>query len=205
MALAPAPPPTRRRSALLPLIAIVVFTLLSCALFGVLVVLPSYNKFIKRSRQSECFSTLQSLYRAQRAFYADNSRYTDQLEELGSMVRVERPNRYAYFLSARGPFVDRSRAQEVRPLDATGILADTYRHEELPTVSSGSALPPLAGNVQAGLAGTCPDCSITLVCVGDVDRDPTLDVWSVSTQERRTPTRTIDAGEPYNDVSDPQD
>jgi type II secretory pathway pseudopilin PulG len=58
----------------------------------------------------------------------------------------------------------------------------------------------LPANLRAelGVQGACPDCSITIACVGNVDGDEALDVWSISTVERGdTP-----AGVPRHDVDD---
>lgn len=38
--------------------------------------------------------------------------------------------------------------------------------------------------VAPGLRGTCPDCSLTIACVGNTDDDPELDLLSLSSQER---------------------
>lgn len=38
--------------------------------------------------------------------------------------------------------------------------------------------------VEPGLRGTCPDCTLTVACVGNTDDDPELDLLSVSSQRR---------------------
>jgi hypothetical protein len=52
--------------------------------------------------------------------------------------------------------------------------------------------------VDPGLRGTCPDCTLTIACVGNTDDDPELDLLSLSSRERYvfgdSPVR---AGETY--------
>lgn len=38
--------------------------------------------------------------------------------------------------------------------------------------------------VEPGMRGTCPDCTLTIACVGNTDDDPELDLLSVSSQQR---------------------
>jgi type II secretory pathway pseudopilin PulG len=57
---------------------------------------------------------------------------------------------------------------------------------------------PAGLRAELGVQGSCPDCSITIACVGNVDGDEALDVWSISTLERGdTP-----AGIPRHDIDD---
>ncbi|MBN1203907.1 MAG: DUF4190 domain-containing protein [Myxococcaceae bacterium] len=152
--------------------------------------------------QRECRTTLKGMYVRQGFLWKEHQRYTEDVAELNTPV--ERGNRYAYFLSTRGPFEDRSRAQEERPQGATGVLADSFKGpvDAAPAAEYTNAIPPLAGNVKPGLSGTCPRCDITLVCVGQLDGDTTVDVWSLSTKERQGPKGLIPAGEPYNESND---
>ena len=52
--------------------------------------------------------------------------------------------------------------------------------------------------VDPGVRGTCPDCTLTIACVGNTDDDPELDLLSLSSQDRYvfgdSPVR---AGETY--------
>ncbi|MHA7630128.1 hypothetical protein [Corallococcus sp. M7] len=59
--------------------------------------------------------------------------------------------------------------------------------------------------MKPGVEGTCPDCIVTAACVGNVDNDDTLDVWSISTVKRTAANGdTIEIGDPYNHVNDVQ-
>jgi hypothetical protein len=57
--------------------------------------------------------------------------------------------------------------------------------------------------VQPGVRGTCPDCTLTVACVGNTDGDDELDLLSLSSQERYVfgdlPVR---ADETYRHLSD---
>jgi hypothetical protein len=173
--------------------------------FFMLAVFPRLPWRRAYARQQECRTTLKGLYVGQQALFQQHQRYTEELAELGTPI--ERGNRYAYFLGTRGPFEDRSRAQEERPQGATGVLADSFKGpvEAAPADEYTKAIPPLAGKAQPGLSGTCPRCDITLVCVGQLDEDTTVDVWSLSSKERQGPEGPIPAGEPYNDSNDVED
>jgi hypothetical protein len=35
-----------------------------------------------------------------------------------------------------------------------------------------------------GLRGACPHCEITVACVGNLDDDPDVDVWTASSENR---------------------
>jgi hypothetical protein len=57
-----------------------------------------------------------------------------------------------------------------------------------------------------GINGTCPDCTFTAACVGNIDNDPEVDVWSVSTNERTGPGgQMIPAGEVFHEFDDVTD
>jgi hypothetical protein len=64
----------------------------------------------------------------------------------------------------------------------------------------GLCLPPLG---ELGVKGECPDSEVTVACVGNVDVDETLDVWSVSTRDRIGAAGTrVRAGEAMLHVED---
>ncbi len=56
---------------------------------------------------------------------------------------------------------------------------------------------------QLGLQGECPACQLTMACAAQLDADPTLDVWTVSTFERTGGNGArIPAGMPWVDSDD---
>jgi len=162
--------------------------------------IPNFIKFQARSKQVECKTNLKSLYTAQQSFYAEKSAYSTNIQELG--FSPDRGNRYAYFLFDVGQVEDRSSAAPTSGPGVTGVGVDTFKHREERPISY-SDLPPIAGEAKAGVHGQCPQCSFVAVCAGNLDKDRTLDVWSVSSEPRTAPNgEPIPAGMPFNDVND---
>lgn len=177
-----------------PLLGVVVAGMMAA------IAIPNYLKFEARSKQSECKSNLKAAFTAERSYFAEKDTFSPRMEEVGFMP--ERGNRYAYFFG-RGPVQDRSSSQAQAEPEAVAIAADTHRYKDTRSPRFDDIPKALAGGVQPGIEGDCPECTFTAVCVGNIDNDGTLDVWSVSTEEREGPGGvTIAPGEPYNDVSD---
>lgn len=132
--------------------------------------------------QSECRATLRALVLAQKAFFSRTQRYTDSLRELG--FRAPPGNQYAYLLSSPGA------DQGLLPSGADPRLGVGWKE-------------PIAGGGSIGIAGTCPECQVTVACVGQLDEDDALDVWSISTALRTTPQGShIPAEVPFHDRDD---
>lgn len=127
-------------------------------------------------------------------------RYSTDVAELG--LSPERGNRYAYVLDPAGKIL----MPCARHTGARGsiIAADSERFPEIRNDELLAGLPPvLAGGVKPGIKGVCPDCSFTVACVGNIDSDVVLDVWSLSSEDRVDERGDpIPAGEPHNDVND---
>ena len=58
-------------------------------------------------------------------------------------------------------------------------------------------LPPEL-RAATGLEGTCPDCNVTIACVANLDDDPDVDVWTISTKDRPEAAR----GTPIHHLKD---
>jgi type IV pilus assembly protein PilA len=169
-----------------------VLTLMAVPIWGVVaaVAIPAFFGYHGHSTQSECKTYLKSAFVAEKSYYAEKDRYSTNPVDVG--FGVEKGNRYLY------------RFAPERPLQEVGVAPDPAKvhvtAEELE-----SALPPNLRGI-TGVRGTCPDCDITVVCVGNVDQDPGLDVLSISTANRRTVTgQVVAAGVPWvhlNDVDD---
>lgn len=178
---------------------VLVFVMTGCD-FGLWVLSP-FVKGCRRSPVSECKSNLKALYTAQRSLFMEEERVSEFVAETG--FRPERGNRYAYFLSSHGPLEERTGSYVSSAPGARGIGVDVYKHG--PGAALGLAHLPakLAGGVTVGVHGQCPDCEFVAACVGNIDGDPTLDVWSIASFDRAAPDgEPIPAGESYNDVSD---
>lgn len=128
----------------------------------VAIAIPNFIKFQARTKQAECKTNLRSLYTAAATQLVDEGRLGN-LEELGLVA--EPRNRYAYVLQLPDDVVPVGERET--PLDAAA-LRDALR----------------SAGVEPGVQGKCPECDITAACVGNVDSDDTLDVWSISSIRR---------------------
>jgi type IV pilus assembly protein PilA len=176
---------------------------LGCMCTGILaaIAIPNFIKFQSRAKQAECRTYLKTFYVAQRTYNMEGQGYPRELSKAG--FSPERGNRYAYFVG-RGPMEDRSGPQATGTEEAQAIGVDTARYPDEQPITF-EQLPASVAQL-AGLSGECPDCNITMVCAGNIDRDSTLDVWSVSTGDRTLGDGTsVPAGEPFQHVNDVTD
>jgi type II secretory pathway pseudopilin PulG len=140
---------------------------------------PSFIRFQARARQAECRSNLKILVGQRERVQTPGG-----LQTLMEQMSLLQGNRYAYVSQL---------PQEVVP--------PAPRHPQPSTGALGAAFD--AAGVQPGIEGECPDCTLTVACVGNLDTDATLDVWSVSTTERTDAAGgAIPAGMPFNHVND---
>src|SRR6266849_8454536 len=86
------------------------------AIIGILAALaiPNFIRFQARSKQGEAKSNLKSMFTAERSFYQEKDRYSNQVDEIG--FAPERGNRYIYRLGDCAKTEDRSAAAVVRDL-----------------------------------------------------------------------------------------
>lgn len=142
------------------------------------IAIPNFIRFQSRAKQSECKSNLKAAFVAEKSLFAERDAYSVHLAELGFLP--ERGNRYLYLFNARGPVLEPG-----GPVDAThvGVGPDTARHPDANAITYRGQLPADL-DAELGVHGDCPDCDVTIACVGNIDNDDTLDVWSVSTRER---------------------
>ena len=187
-------------------VLIVVAALLAVPMFvaviGILaaIAIPNFIRFQARSKQSECRTNLKVLATASRGYFQEHQKHTSVLQDLG--FAPERGNRYAYF-AGPGTQEDRSMLQATRSPGDTQVGVDLHRFPGVAAVTEAQVPARLAGDVAPGVFGTCPDCNLVAVCVGNIDNDKVLDVWSVSLAERRGPSGDpIPAGMPFNDFND---
>lgn len=142
------------------------------------IAVPNFLKFGARSKQSECKSNLRALYIAQRAFFLERDVYSTDAAMMGFAPEM---TRYAYLI-APGQVV----APNMRGVEPRGLLEAT----------------PAGVRQAVGVKGTCPDCFATMACSGNIDGDPAVDVWTVSTIERVIGGEKVPAGEPHHDRDD---
>ncbi|ADO71220.1 pilin [Stigmatella aurantiaca] len=145
------------------------------------VVIPNFLKFQVRAKQAECKLNLSSLKLA-----ASMRMLEDQ--PVNSFQELDFDpgpgNRYAYVL--RLP-------DAILPVGASFPSLDPARIQ--------AALRD--AGVEPGVKGECPDCTLTFACVGNVDLDDTLDVWSITTGDRTDDSDTgAERGQPIHHVND---
>ncbi len=148
-----------------------------CCLGGAAIALPDFMKFESKSRQAECKANLKGLYTAERAWFAENQKFSSSFKAVG--FDPEPGNRYAYFIGTSGSLSHRNASKPpalTETDDAIGV--DLFRY---PGMHEGTAADvPFA----IGVFGKCPDCQFIAACVGNIDNDATLDIWSISSADR---------------------
>ena len=144
------------------------------------IAIPNFIKFQARSKQVECKTNLKVAFAAQQSYFAQKKQWATSAEELAF---APTNTRYLYRV---GP--------------------ESVVLPNMPNVVSGLALEvgyPKGFEEQLGSHGQCPDtCVVTMACAGNVDNDPTIDVWSVSSQQRVLKGETVPPGVPHNDRDD---
>jgi len=168
------------------------------------ITIPNFIRFQARSKQGECKANLKALYAAQKALMQKSHGYADKLGPLD--FSPERGNRYTYVIAPSGTLRvrDSDSGQTAASPDAVGVTVDTFKYVKARSFLWRDLPQTFAGGVHLGIAGTCPDhCSVTMACLGNIDNDPELDLWSISTEDRTAPDgERIPAGVPYNEVND---
>ena len=139
------------------------------------IAIPNLIRVQARAKQAECKMNLRNLAAAQVRYRAEHGQYATGFGALGFSVPAG--NRYAYLLSDA----------EVLPVD--------------PRYGAGR-IDPVSEARRRGLdLGAGPDLFLA-ACIGNVDNDPTLDVWTVSSEDRTGPEGVVPGGQPRNDVND---
>ena len=154
--------------------------MVAVAIVGILmaIAIPSFTRFQARSKQSEAKANLKALFVAQKSFMQEKERYSSLITEVG--FSPERNNRYAYYLNAGGPLLDRSAAVEAPVDGANGISVDTFRYVD--AEPDPATWPTSCGQTPA--VADSPTLSFVAGAAGDLDADDTIDHWTISDQSR---------------------
>lgn len=144
------------------------------------IAIPNFIKFQGKSKQSECKANLKSLFVAQKAYYAEKDAYGATAEEISFAPMGA--TRYLYIVGEDS---------KVPPT-----------HPEAKPASELLGMVPGGLRTTFGLSGQCPECNVTMACVGDPDNDGEPDVWTISTEAREVSGVNVPAGMPHNDVAD---
>ncbi len=185
--------------AMLAVLGLGALSLLCCLGTVVVVGTPGLFRIIAtppRSPQSEVKTYLKSAYTAERAYFGEKDDYAGEIEKMGFLP--ERGNRYLYLVTPGGDVLTPG-----APSGAHGLIAvDPMKVPAAVTSAYVAAIPP-ALLAEAGVHGTCPDaCWVTVIAVGNVDKDADLDVWSISTRDRTYGGVPVPAGQPFNHHDD---
>jgi type IV pilus assembly protein PilA len=179
-------------------VAALVVSAVAVPLWGVVaaVAIPAFVRAQARARQLDCTAQLQLALEAERRFFADHGRYSVHPAEVG--FGAEANTRSLLRFDNIGPLAT---AGQLPPADAVGFAPRADR-----TSTTVEALDEGLGievRQHLGIHGACPDCSIGLACAGNLDLDPALDVWSISSAERSAPGGpTVPAGAPFQHLDD---
>ena len=162
------------------------------------VAIRNFLRFGAKAKQVEVKTNLKAAWIAEKAWFNEHQTYSESLEEIQFLP--ERGNRYRYVLALD----NRVLVQGSRP--DGGLHSGVAVDERLaPRLSDATLLAAIPASLRAevGLRGSCPTaCRVTVVAVGDIDVDPTVDVWSISTEARVIDGESVPAGTPYKHVDD---
>jgi type IV pilus assembly protein PilA len=148
---------------------------------------------------NQCQRELRFAYTAAKSFHQEKDRFSVRIHEIG--FSPERGNRYAYFLAEAPRMQERRTEEQTRAPDEAGVEVDTFRGH--PAVTWADMPRSYAGSLRLGISGQCPACVLTIACGAQLDADPTLDVWSISTRDRIGPSgELIPEGQPYHEQAD---
>ncbi len=157
------------------------------AIIGILaaIAIPSFAKFQARSKQGEVKANLKSLFTAQRSYYQEKDKYIELINATVSTDSNITVDTFKYQGAATNPA-------------AAGLGGIAY-------AQNGQADP---GNPGVTAGNVCPLCSFQGQATGNIDSDPTIDTWFISSKDAsvlgscgNTDT-AAPAGTPFNTNND---
>ncbi len=141
------------------------------------IAIPNFIRFQARSKMAECKTALKSIYISEKSAYGDDKKYLTRFTQLG-LPPLGPTQRYTYYLSS----------EEVLPATARGA----------PSQQVG-----LAQLRAHGVTPAATEAGFTAACVGNIDNDDGVDIWSISSEDRTGKDgEPIPAGTPYHDLDD---
>lgn len=185
--------PQKSSSVMLVVLAVGAVCGLCCVGTLAAVAVPNFIKFGARSKQAEVKSNLKALYTAEKSYFGEHAAYSESVEEVGYLP--SRGLRYRYLLAPRGELL---MAGQPDGGQHSSIAADIMSPDNALLLSR--IPPPLLAEV--GIKGECPACQMTIMAVGNLDNDSTVDVWSVSTADRTIDGEVVRAGTAYKHIDD---
>jgi len=180
------------------------------AIIGILaaIAIPNFIKFQARSKQSEAKANLKAIFTAEKAFFQEKDRFSSLTGEVG--FEPERNNRYAYYLASGGILELRQTTQITQATTYNGIEVDEFKYGS--GFAQGATYPTDPCSVTPGVTPASPNPpgpTFTATASGNIDADPVVDMWSISSETRTvsgggncTADTNNPGGEPANDQND---
>ncbi|MCL2012469.1 MAG: prepilin-type N-terminal cleavage/methylation domain-containing protein [Cystobacterineae bacterium] len=193
------------------------------AIIGVLaaIAIPNFIKFQARSKQSEAKANLKAIFTAQKAFFAENDKYSNQTGKIG--FAPERGNRYAYRLDSTCTATEsRVSGTTTAAPTANCVGVDRARYGgtvDVPTstdtpgaVTFTNALAGLNSTAAAVSGSTAGIADFAADAIGNIDNDTEVDWWFIASAQSTVATGNCNeatdagtenpAGSAYNILND---
>jgi type IV pilus assembly protein PilA len=150
-------------------------------------------------KDGECRATLRTIMAAETGFYTEQHRFSPHPAEVG--FALVPGNRYLYLFDREGEVTRRDGRPSPSPYASVGVGPDTRRRPGVTVENLREHIPP---EVMAllGVTGECPRCEIVVGCAGNIDADPTIDVWTISSADREFNGVSVSRGTPFHHVND---
>ena len=185
--------------------------------------------FREQEAHSEVETNLKKLFVDEKEYFQAHDRWSPDFSTIG--FNPKRGNLYSYFLAVSGPTDLRTTGKDDAPPHVVVISADrwdvvdsvdVYARHDAPTdlrlagcptrlraYNHSKHLPDKVETLKVGVSGSGGPASrsFVAVAVGNLDQDPTLDCWSISSADRVGPNDyenpgPIPAGMPWMDQDD---
>lgn len=161
------------------------------AIIGILaaIAIPNFIKYQARTKQAEAKQALRAFFMAQRHYFSEADKFTDDLGAVG--FAPERGNRYGYKSMVTPAFwQDRNGASLVALTAYQGLGVDCFKiggtcvpHPPRPTAIGTFTITYETG-ITCALTdtGLCPGANgaFTMEAIGTIDNDSDNDVWLIS-------------------------
>lgn len=149
-------------------------------------------------RDGECRANLRTIMAGEVAFHEATLRYSVHPRDVG--FSPPPGNRYLYLFAPEGQLTLRDGRSVVDPAVAVGVGPDSRSRD----VTADWLLARFPADVRAllGIHGECPACQVVVGCVGNIDDDEAVDVWTISTEDRSFEGREVVRGTAYRHRND---
>ncbi len=168
------------------------------ALLSALTALTACNLVRGPPRESECHGNLRTIIA--REFELKEVRGAFSVHPVDVGFAPSPGNRYLYLFAREGAVTRRDEQPSPPPSESVGVGPDT-RSRPVTAEWLRARLPDDVA-AQLGVSGACPDCDLTIACVGNIDDDEAVDVWSISTKDRVLDGREAPRGTPFRHLDD---